>query len=242
MAGLIAALLLIAQATAAFEVASIKESPGMSSGGTMRLMPGGGITVQHLPARSLLTIAYQIQQFQLIGAPDWTRTTYYDVVAKPAVAVARDAIFPMMQALFAERFKLSVHREKRQVNGYALVRGRGELGPGLKPSAVDCDRAFATTPRCRQGGITASAMKGVGVPLWSVLQVVIAEVGAPVSDETGLSGTYDVDLSWSTDVAPSDDARSIFTALQEQLGLKLERRSVSTDVVVVEHIEHPTPD
>ena len=111
--GFAAAVLIAAQASAAFDVASIKESPGLETGGTMRLMPGGGITVQHLPARSLITIAYRIQQFQLIGAPEWTRTTYYDVVAKPASTVARDDIFPMVQVLLADRFRLSVHREKR---------------------------------------------------------------------------------------------------------------------------------
>jgi uncharacterized protein (TIGR03435 family) len=226
-----------------FDVASIKENKSLDAGGTMRLMPGGGITAQHLPARSYITIAYQLQPFQLIGAPDWTRETYYDITAKPAGSTTREQNFTMLQALLTDRFKLAFHRENRQLDGFALVRMRGDrLGPDLRPSTVDCEKAFATTPRCRGGGITSNTMKAVGVPMWSVLQLVISHVGAPVSDDTQLTGTFDVDLRWSNEVAPQDDLRSIFTALQEQLGLKLERRRVTAEVFVVDRIERPTPD
>ena len=236
-------LLVAVLQAAAFDVASVKQSQSLETNGSMRLLPGGGIVTQHMPARNLLTIAFQIQSYQLIGAPDWTRNTTYDISAKPAEAATREQIFPMMQALLVDRFKLSFHRESRQVDGYALVRARAsELGPSLRPSALDCEKVMATTPRCREGGISANTMKMVGVPLWSVLQIVIGQVGAPVSDETRLTGTYDVDLRWSTDVAPSDDLQSIFTAVQEQLGLKLDKRRVMTDVVVVDHIERPGPD
>ena len=186
-------------------------------------------------------MAYQIQKYQLLGAPEWTATAYYDVIAKPAQATTREQIFPMLQSLLRERFKLSVHREERAVDGYALVRA-GALGPGLTISSTDCEKAFLTTPMCRQNSITRNAMKGVGVRMWSLLQTVISAVGAPVSDETGLTATYDVDLRWSPDVAPSDDLQSIFTALREQLGLKLEKRRVTTEVVVIDHIERPSPD
>jgi uncharacterized protein (TIGR03435 family) len=79
-------------------------------------------------------------------------------------------------------------------------------------------------------------------PIWGLIQLVIGRVGAPVSDETQLVGTFDVDLSWSNDVAPTNDLPSIFTALQEQLGLKLEHRRVSAEVFIVDRFEHPTPD
>jgi uncharacterized protein (TIGR03435 family) len=85
-------------------------------------------------------------------------------------------------------------------------------------------------------------MKAVGVPIWSVLQLIISEVGAPVSDATQLTGTFDVDLRWSNEVAPSDDLRPISTALQEQLGLKLERRRVPAEVFIIDRVEHPAPD
>lgn len=226
-----------------FDVASIKESKTLASGGTMRLMPGGGILVEHLPARSLITIGYKLQPYQLIGAPDWTRNTYYDINAKPSAASSRAQTFEMIQALLVERFSFRGHREQRMLDGYALVPMKsGELGPALKVSSVDCEKEFATTPRCRQGGITATTMKAAGTPMWSLLQFVISMVNAPVSDETMLTGTYDFELRWSNDVAPADDSPTIFLALQDQLGLKLERRRVQSEVLIVDRLEHPTPD
>ena len=242
-----AALLLVCappllRGQAAFDAASIKES-AVADGGTMRLMPDGGIRVQHLSARVLITIGYQLQPYQLVNAPGWASEAFYDIEAKPAAASTRDQTFAMLQALLVERFRLAFHRESRQVDGFAMVRVRPDrLGPDLRPSDVDCEKAFASTPRCRQGGITTEAMTAVGAPMWNLLQLVIAKVGAPVSDETGLAGPYDFQLRWSNEVAPSDDRLSIYTALQEQLGLKLERRRVTTEVVVVDRLERPTPN
>jgi uncharacterized protein (TIGR03435 family) len=89
---------------------------------------------------------------------------------------------------------------------------------------------------------TSASVKIAGVPIWSLLQIIIGQVGAPVSDDTELTGTFDIELRWSNEVAPSDDLRSIYTALQEQLGLKLERRRVSSEVFVIDRVERPSPD
>jgi uncharacterized protein (TIGR03435 family) len=202
----------------AFDVASIKES-AVADGGAMRLMPGGGIRVQHLSARSLITIAYQLQPYQLVDTPGWAGEAFYDIEAKPAGAASREQTFVMLQALLVERFRFAFHRASRQLDGFALVRIRPDrLGPDLRPSVVDCEKAFATTPRCRTGGITTDTMTAVGTPIWSLLQMVIAKTGAPVSDETGLSGPYDFQLRWSNDVAPADDRPSIYQALQGSVG------------------------
>ena len=243
----VAALLLVCappvlRGQIAFDVASIKESD-VADGGTMRLMPGGGVRVQHLSARALITIAYSLQPYQLVNAPGWASEAFYDVEAKPAEASTRDQTFVMLQGLLVERFRLVFHRESRQVDGFALLRIRPDrLGPDLRPSDVDCEKAFASTPRCRQGGITTDTMTAVGTPMWSLLQTVVAKVGAPVSDDTGLDGPYDFQLRWSNEVAPGDDRLSIYTALQEQLGLKLERRRVAAEVFVVDRLERPTPN
>jgi uncharacterized protein (TIGR03435 family) len=231
----------------AFEVASVKENKTIAGGGTMRLMPGGGITAQHMPARSLITIAYHLQSFQLMGTPAWAADTYYDVIAKTVEPATREQSFQMLQGLLVDRFKLTFHRETREVDGYVLVQARnGALGPKLKQSAFDCATAFATTPQCKQGSITHSpagnSMKAVGAQIWSLLQLVIGQVGAPVSDETKLTGTFDFDIQWSSEVAPTNDLTSIYTALQEQLGLKLEKRRVSIEIFVVDRLERPTPD
>jgi len=89
---------------------------------------------------------------------------------------------------------------------------------------------------------TSGLVNVAGLPIWSLLQIIIGQVGAPVSDDTQLTGNFDIELRWSNEVAPSDDLRSIYTALQEQLGLKLERRRVSSEVFVVDRFEHPSPD
>jgi uncharacterized protein (TIGR03435 family) len=233
--------LVVAQVT--FDAASVKESKTIAAGGSMRIMPGGGIQVQHLPARSLITIGYQIQGYQLAGAPDWTRTTYYDVTARPAQTSSRAQTFEMMQALLVDRFAFKAHREQRRMVGYALVQAKpGVLGPALKVSSVDCEKNFAASPRCRQGSITTTTMRAVGSPVWSLLQLVISKVNAPVSDETMLTGTYDFELRWSDEVAAADDTPSIFLALQDQLGLKLECRRMQSEVLVVDRIERPGPD
>jgi uncharacterized protein (TIGR03435 family) len=226
-----------------FDVASIKENTGPGDGGSLRLMPGGGLQTRHFPARALLTFAYRLQPYQLIGVPEWTSNAFYDIDAKPAEKAARDEIFVMLQGLLVDRFKLSFHRETRQVDGYALVRTRVDaLGPSLHPSAFDCEKQMQTVPRCRTGGITATSFKATGTSVWGLLQVVIAQANGPLTDDTGLTGTYDIELTWSNDVAPTGDATTIFTALQEQLGLKLERRRVGADVFVVDHLEKPTAD
>jgi len=226
-----------------FDVASIKENTTPGDGGSLRLMPSGGIQARHFPARALMTLAYRLQPYQLIGAPEWTSSAFYDIDAKPAEKATRDQIFGMLQGLLVDRFKLAFHRETRLMDGYTLVRMRADaLGPRFRRSAFDCDKQMQTVPQCRTGGITATSFTATGAPLWSLLQVVIAHADGPVTDETGLSGTYDVELKWSNDVAPTDDATTIFTAIQEQLGLKLERRRVNTDVLVVDRLEKPAAD
>jgi uncharacterized protein (TIGR03435 family) len=227
----------------AFDVASIKESRSLETGGSMRFMPDGGVRVQNLLVRGLITIAYQLQPYQLVNAPGWASEARYNIEAKPVASVPREQSYAMLQALLVERFRLAFHRESRDVDGFALVRARADrLGPDLKPSELNCEKDMVTTPRCRQGGITIDTMTANGAPIWSLLQLVIGKVGAPVSDETGLTGTYDITLRWSNEVAPGDDRLSIYTALQEQLGLRLERRRVTTEVVVVDRLERATPD
>ena len=227
----------------AFDVASVKESTSFETGGSMRLLPDGGVRAGNLALRGLITIAYQLQPYQLVNAPGWASETRYNIEARPAAATSREQSFLMLQALLVERFRFAFHRESRQVDGFALVRVRADrLGPDLRPSDVDCERSFASTPKCGQGRIMTDSMTAVGSPMWSLLQLVIARVGAPVSDETGLTGTYDVTLRWSNELAPTDDRPTIYQALQDQLGLKLERRRVMTDVVIVDRLERATPD
>ena len=234
---------LVAVAQLAFDVVSIKENTSVDSGGTLQLMPGGGLRAVRIPVRSMITIAHSLNGYQLLNAPEWTRSTYYDLNARPTATATREQTLEMFRALLVDRFKFAFHRETRPVDGFALVRVRNDaLGPQLRPSTLDCETAFTSSPRCREGSLTDNTLKANGAPVWNLVQVLIAHMRAPVSDDTGLSGTFDLELRWSNEVSPADDLRPIDVAVQEQLGLKLERRRVTTDVVVVDRIERPTPD
>jgi uncharacterized protein (TIGR03435 family) len=244
---IVATVLLVAAASTAqitFEVASVRENtqPGGPSG--LRRSPDGAVRAERMRARFLITIAYGLQPFQLVNTPAWSNDAYYDINAKPAPgsATSREQMADMLQALLAERFKLAFHREVRLVDGFALVRVRpGALGPELKVSAIDCDKTPALRA-CAQTMGAPNALSASGAPMYVLIQQLIAAVNAPVEDETGLSGTYDINLRWSNDASPTDDLPSLFTAIQEQLGLRLERRRVNAAMFVVDRLERPAPD
>jgi uncharacterized protein (TIGR03435 family) len=134
----VAALLLVTplvSAQVAFDAASIKESTSLEAGGSLRLMPDGGVLARNILARGLITIAYQLQPYQLVNAPGWASEMRYDIDAKPASAASREQTFLMLQALLVERFRLTFHRESRQVDGFVLMRARADqLGPDLRVS------------------------------------------------------------------------------------------------------------
>jgi uncharacterized protein (TIGR03435 family) len=152
-------------------------------------------------------------------------------------------MLPMMRALLAERFKLVTHHEVRSLPIYSVViaRGDGRLGTSLRPS---------TEPRrLVQDGLGVFIVRGETIERLAVRLSQAAR--RPVVDRTGLSGTYDIDLHFAplglatatgADASPPTDAPSIFTAVQEQLGLKLEATTAPVDVLVIDHVEKPTAD
>jgi uncharacterized protein (TIGR03435 family) len=232
---------------AQFDVASVKENTSGHAGGTIRFSPDGGIRAQNVSVGSLITTAYGLQPFQLAGAPGWTQNARFDVNARPAAAVSRPQSLEMLQGLLVERFRLTAHRENRAFDGFALLRASdARLGPGLRPSTVDCEAAFDSTPRCRDGRIAfagaENTMTAVGAPIQRVVQLAVGYMRAPVIDQTRLAGPFDIDLRWTDELVPSGDVPALPTALLEQLGLKLDRRPVSSEVFVVDRIERPEPD
>jgi uncharacterized protein (TIGR03435 family) len=202
---------------------------------------------------------------QVSGGPDWAKADLFDMQAKmseadiagmqklsSADATARRQL--MLQALLAERFKLKVHSETKQVPVFELVVAKG--GPKLKDAATD------TNPNLERGKDgkpldaflprnDTSVAQGVSMKsLAMVLSAPFAFIGRPVIDKTGLTGTYDFTLNWSiqrptlvngvgTYLTPSDDAPSIFRALQE-VGLKLQPATGPIEIIVIDHAEHPT--
>lgn len=223
----------------------------------------------NVPLRLLIRMAYQVQDDQIVDAPGWVGVEHFDVVAKapddtPVAPPGQPGpLLLMMRTLLADRFKLSVHHETREAPAYALVRARreGALGPAMRSSTTDCAAVAAararndspppsSAPLC---GIRAAGGRMVagGQSLSQMTTVLSQIVRRTVIDRTGLSGAYDFELNWTPEVAgqpPADsppqtaDAPSIFTALQEQLGLKLESIKVPIDVLVIDHVEHPSPD
>jgi uncharacterized protein (TIGR03435 family) len=234
-----------------FEVASIKRntSPGVNT--TLAVDPGGRVRVVGAPVFWLIAGAYGdarggLRPEQVVGAPGWLASERFDINAKAADADAlgEGATFirmrPYLQSLLEDRFQLKTHREIREMPVYALVRSgkNGTLGPGLSHSTVDCLKDAA---KCGIRGGPVGTIKAEALTSDLLMQLLGNATGRVVVDRTGLQGPFAVDLEWSPDQSASDKP-SIFTAVQEQLGLKLESTRGPVDVLVIDHIEKPTPD
>jgi bla regulator protein blaR1 len=264
----------------AFEVASVK----LNNSGDGRVMlsqqPGGRFTATNVPLRLLIRNAYQLQDFQIVGAPSWINSERYDIVAKaedgtPPETPSLDRTGPsriqlMMRSLLAERFQLVAHDETRELPIYALVvaRSDGKLGPDLKKSEVDCNALFAAgrgrgmpppppagppqgeRPQCGVRIGPGNLAMG-GAPMPQIANSLAMFVGRTVQDKTGLTGNYDATLTWTPDQMPQrppgapepppadPNGPSIFTALQEQLGLKLDSQKGPVHVLVIDRVERP---
>ena len=281
-AGLVAGFQLSAQeqpaapdAPASFEVASIKPTATSDGNSFVRRQPGGRFDAHNVPSRFLITFAYQVQPFQVIGDPDWVGKDRFDINAKmegdPPPTAPGAGVDPMMlavRALLADRFKLVMHNETRELDIYALVMARpgGKPGPALKPSTTDC--AAEAKKMGRGGGpppgpndpVACGArqsfgrIKFGGMPLSVFATNISGQLGRTVIDRTGLTGNWDFELTFAperplgalppgVDPPPVDpNAPTIFTAVQEQLGLKLDATKGPVDVWVIDSIERPTPD
>ena len=261
-------------ATAAFEVASVR--PNKSGDGRVMLgvQPGGGFNATNVPLRLLLRQAFNVQDFQIAGGPDWIGSDRFDVIAKApdGVEFTADTMRPMLRSLLAERFKLAFHNETRDMPIYALMKARtdGKLGAGLTPATIDCAalggrRGGGPPPAPPQPGqkmdcgmmIGPGRLNAGGMPMSNLATALAPQVGRIVLDKTELMGNYDFELSYAPEAigsvggppllnggpVPVDpNAPNLFTALQEQLGLKLDSQRGPVDVVVIDRIEQPVAD
>ena len=222
----------------AFEAASIKPSqdpPGSSSGITTTK---GRISARNVTLKRCVRGAYGVEEPHILGGPKWVDEARYDFEAKAAGPAGDTELEAMLQSLLAERFKLSFHRETRALSGYALVVGKG----GLKAKPSEPDAGSRTSSRWGVIEATGCNMAHLALKLSEVLHL-------PVADFTAVPGEFDFKLEWTSDdmQAPAPDAvpdaasgPSLFAALQEQLGLKLESRKVPADVLVIDHAEKPS--
>jgi uncharacterized protein (TIGR03435 family) len=236
----------------AFDAISIRENTTINDEGTISAPTRGRFTVSNLPVAALIRYAYGIRDYQLLDAPDWATATPYDIVATyPAeLPVVTDAeIRQMVQALLADRFSLQVRREKRELPVLELrvARADGKPGPQLVPSTTDCGRPQAPTerfPPC-QAFQTRSMFQGRGQTLDRLATALQAMIRLPVVNRTGLTGPYDVTLRWGDARGPAEQASveeiaAMTTAIEEQLGLKLQSGRAPADVIVVTSVRRPT--
>ena len=237
------------KAAARFEVASIRPNPGTGLG-QINSQPGGRFLVTNFPLVDVIEVAFDLRSFQLVDVPRWVQVERFDIVA----STGRDeylsvvAMRPLIQRLLAERFQLEVSREQREMQTYALVRARPDrLGPQISPSTADCSTPESRDPSkpgaCGIRIPNPGAITSKGSPLNSLARTLIVFMNTFVDDETGVTGAYDFTLKWNpslTGDAAGADPVSIFAALQEQLGLKLEPRRRAVDVVAIKRIERPT--
>jgi uncharacterized protein (TIGR03435 family) len=236
-----------------FEAAWVKpHDPNNSSGRTGVEESQSLIRIENLSIKALIELAFSIKDFQFEG-PGWLSTGTYDIEARLPEGHKLDELQPLLQSLLADRFQLSVHHVSKLLPGYALVVAKG--GPRL--NAGSGPKSYFTS---REGLISGS-----GVPMSRLAGGLARLLGSPIADGTGLGGAYDIKLEWapdevrtasfggtsngvSADTGPADgsvsDASepSLRTALQEQLGLKLESKKVPVDVIVVDRVERPTVD
>lgn len=257
-----------------FEAASVKPSdPSNPPGQGIRRQPGGRFNTFNSPVRTLITFAYQIQGYQLVGGPDWINNERFDIVAKmegdpPPVVPGTGADHMMLatRTLLADRFKLKIHMETRELDIYALTMARpgGKPGPKLAPARGGCSpEELAARRGAGSGGLpppVCGIQHGPGrirfgnYPLELFARSISDRVGRAVVDRTGLTGNWEFEIEFQAEVPPGQlppgaapppidpDAPSLFTAIQEQLGLKLEATKGPVEVWVIDSVERPTTD
>jgi uncharacterized protein (TIGR03435 family) len=185
-----------------------------------------------------MRLAYGVQAAQISGGPSWIRSEGFDIEAKtdnPQVATKKqmeEQVGPLFRHLLEDRFQLKVHRETRQSPVYSLVAGKN--GARLKTSTAES----ATMNNSMHDG--RMVLQAEGVQMAGLVALLAKQLGRPVADKTGLAGKYDLRLEWSPELGPDSTAGSIFSALQEQLGLKIETVKGTVDVVVVDSASRPS--
>jgi len=240
----------------AFEVVSVKpsapddrRSPGHS------FLPGGRFTARKLPPRALIRLAYDLPYILISGGPSWLESENFDIDAKADDPSSNSQqMRRMLQSLLADRFKVEVRRETKEMPVYALVVAKG--GPKLK-KAEDrtCEEtlgmdAFLRHTLCHWilGG-PGPGLSGSTVNMRDLAEGLTARLGRPVLDNTGIEGNFDIktsgwnpgfDISEGREPPADPNAPTLFAVIEEQLGLKLESRKAPVETLVIERAERPS--
>ena len=214
----------------AFEVVSVKISNAENTASDVQRDPGGGIVLKNVNLRTLMLMAYNIQPFQLAGGPTWLRSKRFDIAARAPAGTRKDQTWVMLQTLLAERFQLTVHKETRELPVFEMTLAKG----GLKIQPAH----RVTSPA--EGGVTTfvGGMKASMASMSSVALVLSGMLGHQVIDRTGVEGRYDFDFEYAPEGSDSG-LPSIYSALQDRLGLKLETGKGPVEVIVIDRAELP---
>jgi uncharacterized protein (TIGR03435 family) len=221
-------------APVAFEVAAIKPSATGSGQHSGTHTSKGEVVMENVSLKQCVEMAYDVRDFSFSG-PDWMDTVRFDINAKPPIGWSyKEQFGPMMQTLLAERFKLAVHRESKVISAYALVPSKG----GIKIKPVDIGDGGSSS-NSNNGKYTATR-----VTMERLADFLARQLKSPVVDKTEIAGVFSFTLEFSrddvqpgSDKQPDNSAPSIYTALQEQLGLRLVAQRLPVEIVVVDHIE-----
>jgi uncharacterized protein (TIGR03435 family) len=252
----------------AFEVASVKPNRSREVKQEFSVTANGSFRLTNATVRMLIRMAYRVQDFQILAPPSWTDIDRFDVTARAPGGTTTAAVPQMLRALLQDRFALLAHADMRDMPIYALVVSSRDaaLGPRIRrtPSGASAEcaaqRANREAPGRSDGrpcgiSIAGGTITAGDATFGQLLGLLSPLVGRVAVDKTKLDGTFDYNLSWTLDQfvatgtfgVPSERAidsngPSIFTAVQEQLGLKLESTKGPVDVLVIDHVEQPTPD
>jgi uncharacterized protein (TIGR03435 family) len=247
-----------------FEVASVKPAVPGTLGGRVQFLPGGTFIGTNVALTFLIQQVYGLRDFQIVGAANWMSiiadgySARYEIQGKGDPSATEAQVKEMVKALLAERFQLKVHNETRELPVYALIPAK----TGVKLSVANDNGR----PR-GSGGIAYMVkgwIQGTNVAMPGLIRALSEMVDRPVVDKTNFSEAFDFRLTWTPDSDPSTDpgcpasfaamqerlklkpeawsCPSIFSAVQEQLGLKLDPQKDPIEVLVIDHVERPSPN
>ena len=269
-----------AKAPLRFEVASIKPNAETDNRMMMQRAAGGRVNATGFSVKMLMRNAFRLQDFQIIGGPAWLTSDRWDIQAKAEDNATPAQVDEMLQSLLVDRFQLKYHKETRELPTYTLVVGKNgnklvaateasikaapslpPVGRGAGPGTADVTVTRGGAGGGRGGTVMMGSsngqmqMTGGGMTMAQLAQTLSTTLGRTVVDQTGLTGQYDVKLSWTPDpgtggplggglppggAAGSPDAASLFTAVQEQLGLKIDSTKGPVEVLVIDKVEKPS--
>jgi uncharacterized protein (TIGR03435 family) len=247
-----------------FEVASIKPNKSQDFRVMIRPTPGRFVAT-NVPLVFLITVAYRIKDFQLSGAPSWLTSERYDVEAKAPGKPSFDDMLPMVQKLLVDRLQLKFHHQSKELPLYVLTvakpgklhEAEGECGPRPNVPPPPPEPGKFPTGFCGGMFMGPGHLAGQKIPLSQFVDALSRLTDRTILDQTNLTGKYDVTLDWTPEQGqfqappgggaglpplptPDPNGPSLFTAVQEQLGLKLESQKGPVEMFVIDHIERPS--